>query len=1156
MFPNFTGRAGGKRKVDLSGQRNANPWAAASSTSSNSTVARAQAEREKRHQDKERLKAARRIQRVYRGYRVRRELRGSRRRVLDQLYQNEGTANRSAEALPLMLSVYQTSKSDDHQRLYRLCQDLLHDDFCAFDLIPKDQELFRLRWLARIVLKTLKQLPAHSMDAQATVFLETLCNIAQRRANAIEPALGEYYQVIGEYCRRWEPSCSLRQQLLGDLVAIPLRVIPQSAYPEFAYSFLTQRDITLFESNIALFFPHIDTDRLADSLGDGNPDGSRSAERKEDLLWLLAHLVALQRAKQQGSTQLRPPKALYSLVAALSTEIRAAYSTTEPRGSTEDEVVAQGLPPYVSNQLASLTDRVAISGLLERLALKNDDSDLDEASSLAGYVLTLVYCFPNLGDEIRMRLFLADLPSKSGRLPALKYLWSAINRLPFFQKITSSVDATLDILRQTSSVSATPGIASDSPWHQQWRTILLFLELFVFVLKLMDDNEFFEALRSSAVVDESSTRLRASGLGLNDLKRLSLFLKHLGFVLHYNAADILNEARSMNSVDVWSTPSTRTKKSPKSLKSANPIITAGIDMRSFRGLVTTAVKMLYERDSRLQFLPQDHWLMTSKFDMEGFMSAVVLEEQRQRELREQSDDETDADNDSEQETAMDVDYPGYRTAAGQRRSLYAQMESLKAQRKQVAREAHRAQVGPKLEILRNMPFVIPFDMRVRIFRKFVYLDKLQRRGGHVDADSWRASQIDEVADFFRGGLGAHSSRLSKHQAKIQRGKVFEGAMDAFWPLEEGLKEPIQITFQDEFGLTEAGIDGGGVTKEFLTSVTNEAFTTQSLFVTNSNNAYYPNPAALDQRKEVLRAAGVRENSEEWQVSMTDLLKQYEFLGRIIGKCMYEGILIDVVFTGFFLLKWATGLGSLDSSRANLNDLREQDESLYQGMLTLKNYKGDVEQDFSLDFTIEDQVSAPGEPGTRSVTRKLIPNGDKMSVTNENRLLYISKVAQHRLLVQPYAQTRAFLRGLGIIIDPSWLSMFNQNELQRLVGGDSAPVDVEDLRANTAYGGVYQIGDDGEEHPTIKLFWEVLHELDESEKKDVLKYVTSTPRAPLLGFAQLNPPFSIRDGGQDQDRLPSASTCVNLLKLPQYRTAKVLKEKLLYAVTSGAGFDLS
>jgi ubiquitin-protein ligase E3 C len=135
-------------------------------------------------------------------------------------------------------------------------------------------------------------------------------------------------------------------------------------------------------------------------------------------------------------------------------------------------------------------------------------------------------------------------------------------------------------------------------------------------------------------------------------------------------------------------------------------------------------------------------------------------------------------------------------------------------------------------------------------------------------------------------------------------------------------------------------------------------------------------------------------------------------------------------------------------------------------------------------------------------------------------------------------------------------MFNQIELQRLVGGDSSEIDVDDLRRNTVYGGVYVIGDDNEEHPSIKLFWRVMKSFTDAQRRDVLKYVTSTPRAPLLGFSQLKPKFSIRDAGRDETRLPSTSTCVNLLKLPQYTSMAVMREKLLYAVTSGAGFDLS
>ena len=44
--------------------------------------------------------------------------------------------------------------------------------------------------------------------------------------------------------------------------------------------------------------------------------------------------------------------------------------------------------------------------------------------------------------------------------------------------------------------------------------------------------------------------------------------------------------------------------------------------------------------------------------------------------------------------------------------------------------------------------------------------------------------------------------------------------------------------------------------------------------------------------------------------------------------------------------------------------------------------------------------------------------------------------------------------------------------------------------------------------------------------------------------------------EDSDRLPTASTCVNLLKLPVYPDLATLEEKLRYAIESDAGFEYS
>ena len=43
---------------------------------------------------------------------------------------------------------------------------------------------------------------------------------------------------------------------------------------------------------------------------------------------------------------------------------------------------------------------------------------------------------------------------------------------------------------------------------------------------------------------------------------------------------------------------------------------------------------------------------------------------------------------------------------------------------------------------------------------------------------------------------------------------------------------------------------------------------------------------------------------------------------------------------------------------------------------------------------------------------------------------------------------------------------------------------------------------------------------------------------------------------DESALPTASTCFNLLKLPPYRDEETLIQKLLIAIESTQGFDLS
>jgi hypothetical protein len=133
-----------------------------------------------------------------------------------------------------------------------------------------------------------------------------------------------------------------------------------------------------------------------------------------------------------------------------------------------------------------------------------------------------------------------------------------------------------------------------------------------------------------------------------------------------------------------------------------------------------------------------------------------------------------------------------------------------------------------------------------------------------------------------------------------------------------------------------------------------------------------------------------------------------------------------------------------------------------------------------------------------------------------------------------------------------LNLFCPPELQVIISGSQHKIDIDDLQAYTSYAGGYHSLD-----MNIMRFWKIVKEMSTEEQSLLLKFVTACPRAPSLGFSSLSPRFTIqRIDNPENDRLPSASTCFNTLKLPSYLNEKTLKEKLMYAITSKSGFDLS
>lgn len=130
-------------------------------------------------------------------------------------------------------------------------------------------------------------------------------------------------------------------------------------------------------------------------------------------------------------------------------------------------------------------------------------------------------------------------------------------------------------------------------------------------------------------------------------------------------------------------------------------------------------------------------------------------------------------------------------------------------------------------------------------------------------------------------------------------------------------------------------------------------------------------------------------------------------------------------------------------------------------------------------------------------------------------------------------------------------MFNTKELQILISGAQTPIDLNDLIKHTVYSNGYH-----RDHGVIKIFWEVIASFDETQKRKLLKFITSCSRPPLLGFKDLYPALCIQNAGKEPERLPTASTCMNLLKLPEVYDKEIMRDKLTYSINSSSGFELS
>ncbi|WVQ94835.1 hypothetical protein IAU59_001918 [Kwoniella sp. CBS 9459] len=350
---------------------------------------------------------------------------------------------------------------------------------------------------------------------------------------------------------------------------------------------------------------------------------------------------------------------------------------------------------------------------------------------------------------------------------------------------------------------------------------------------------------------------------------------------------------------------------------------------------------------------------------------------------------------------------------------------------------------------------------------------------------------------------------------IRRQYVFE---DSFHALQRRTGDEIKYGKLSVKFYNEDGVDAGGVTREWYSVLAQQIF--------DPNFALFEPCAADQQTFQPNKASSVN----------SDHLAYFKFVGRVIGKAVYDGRLLDAYFNRAFYKQ-------ILGRTVDMRDLESIDPEYHKSLQWMLD--NDITGVIDQEFTIEDD-----QFGEKKVV-ELKPGGAAIPVTEENKEEYVRLVVSYRLDNSIKDQIKAFLEGFYDIIPRQLIQIFEPDQLELLISGITT-VDVDELKNATQLSG-WKSTD-----PEVQWFWRALRSFSQEERSRFLMFVTSSSRVPLGGFAQLQgssgtQPFQIQKLYAKEGGLPQASTCFNLLLLPTYASYEQLRERLQFAIVETGGF---
>mmetsp|Transcript_9745 Transcript_9745/g.36623 ORF Transcript_9745/g.36623 Transcript_9745/m.36623 type:complete len:1008 (-) Transcript_9745:519-3542(-) len=438
--------------------------------------------------------------------------------------------------------------------------------------------------------------------------------------------------------------------------------------------------------------------------------------------------------------------------------------------------------------------------------------------------------------------------------------------------------------------------------------------------------------------------------------------------------------------------------------------------------------------------------------------------------------------------------------------------------------------------------------------------------------AWFLRQLEDIRQPWDSG---HA------RIEISRSRLLEDSIEQLMRLSQRqLRSRLRVVF-----VNEPGVDAGGLVREWLTLVSERLFSTGVPQATSSWSLTSSSSSSSGQAQSYKRlfvpcgeeGGAVHIAPRDRSRVTQDLLKMYQFAGRIVGKALLEHMTISAARLSTPLLKQLLGMP------VSVSDLEFVDPELYSNLTWLS--RNSNAEDLHLEFSVQIRDPDDGKvftavlgpsPGER-VPRALreasaeqkagakSPSGSASAasapgVTDANKHLYVQYRLRHRLLDACGPQLWHFTKGLHSVIPPRLLCVFDHQELELLLCGIPI-INVGQWKEWTDYTGEFE--EEGAAHAVVRWFWDIVADMSETEKARLLQFCTGSAALPAAGFRALQSNdgrvrrFQLNGISPDVSSYPRAHTCFNRLDLPVYRDKQELVVWLSCSVNMDVtGFSMS